>query len=166
MQPLCLNHSSLIVAQPPLSATLTATASSIFLGRLPPSIYSRIFAFPIDKENLGSLADLLVFCLGRRPAEHFASQLVLIQKFAHGLLGARPNHATCARNCKERGGCHFSFIRSRTLFRNSSLITLVLRFLTLSRPRESKTYLKASTNVESVILKGVFFLSSFCIAIF
>jgi hypothetical protein len=31
------------------------------------------FAFPIDKENLGSLADLLVFCPGRRLAEHFAS---------------------------------------------------------------------------------------------
>jgi hypothetical protein len=27
----------------------------------------------------------------------------LVQKFAHGLLGTRPNHATRARNCKERG---------------------------------------------------------------
>lgn len=29
------------------------------------------FAFPIDKENLGRLADLLVFRLDRRLAEHF-----------------------------------------------------------------------------------------------
>lgn len=62
------------------------------------------FALPIDKENLGSLADLLVFRLGRRLAEHFASQLVLVQKLTHGLLGTRPNHATRARDCKKRGG--------------------------------------------------------------
>ena len=67
------------------------------------------FAFPIDKENLGRLPDLLVFCLGRRPAEHFASQLVLIQKFAHGLLGTGPNHATRARNCKKGRERHFFF---------------------------------------------------------
>lgn len=48
MQPLCLNHSSLIVAQPPLSATLTATASSIFLGRLPPSMYSRVLQLSLS----------------------------------------------------------------------------------------------------------------------
>lgn len=34
----------------------------------------------------------------------FATEVVLIQKFAHGLLGTGPNHATRARNCKERGG--------------------------------------------------------------
>lgn len=62
------------------------------------------FAFPIDKENLGSLADLLVFRLSRRLAEHFASQLILVQKFAHGLLRTGPNHATRATNCKEQGG--------------------------------------------------------------
>ncbi|MEE0876021.1 MAG: hypothetical protein UIH18_01870, partial [Fibrobacteraceae bacterium] len=33
----------------------------------------------------------------------FATELVLVQKFAHGLLGTRSNHATHARNCKERG---------------------------------------------------------------
>lgn len=35
---------------------------------------------------------------------NFATELVLVQKFAHGLLGTGPYHATCARNCKEQGG--------------------------------------------------------------
>ncbi len=34
----------------------------------------------------------------------FATELVLVQKLAHGLLGTGPNHATRARNCKEWGG--------------------------------------------------------------
>ena len=43
----------------------------------------------------------------------FASQLVLVQKFAHGLLETRPNHATRARNCKERGGYGNFYILSQ-----------------------------------------------------
>ena len=34
----------------------------------------------------------------------FVTELVLVQKFAHGLLETKPNHATRARNCKEWGG--------------------------------------------------------------
>ena len=33
----------------------------------------------------------------------FATEFVLVQKLAHGLLGTRPNHATRARDCKKRG---------------------------------------------------------------
>lgn len=33
----------------------------------------------------------------------FATELVLVQKFAYGLLGTGPYHATRARNCKKRG---------------------------------------------------------------
>ena len=32
---------------------------------------------------------------------NFATELVLVQKFAHGLLETGPYHATHARNCKE-----------------------------------------------------------------
>ena len=34
----------------------------------------------------------------------FATELVLVQKFTHGLLGTWPNHAMRERDCKERGG--------------------------------------------------------------
>ena len=43
----------------------------------------------------------------------FASPHVLVQKFAHGLLGTRLNHATRARNCKERGGHENFYILSQ-----------------------------------------------------
>ena len=49
--------------------------------------------------RVGIVSDFLVDIFA-----NFATELVLVQKFAHGLLGTRPNHATHARNCKERGG--------------------------------------------------------------
>ena len=48
----------------------------------------------------------------------FITELVLVQKFTHGLLGAKPNHATRARDCKERGGReqYRMFFYLKTLF--------------------------------------------------
>ena len=43
----------------------------------------------------------------------FATELVLVKKLAHGLLGTGPNHATRARNCKERGGYGNFYILSQ-----------------------------------------------------
>ena len=54
------------------------------------------FTFPIDKENLGSLANLLVFCLSRRPKEHFCRSACLGPKVRPWSAGNR------AKSCYAR----------------------------------------------------------------
>lgn len=58
--------------------------------------------------RVGIVSDRLVIIPGEIAAidvfADFATDLVLVQKFAHGLSGTGPYHATRTRDCKERGG--------------------------------------------------------------
>lgn len=71
------------------SITTPSIAAFQFLYYLAPRLLNRV----------GIVSDRLVNIFA-----DFATELVLVQKLAHGLLGTGPNHATRTRNCKERGG--------------------------------------------------------------
>lgn len=121
MRPLCLYHSSLIVAQPPLSATLTATASSIFLGRLPPSIYSRILRSLSTRRTSAALRTCSFSALA--DAWRSILQVNLSWSKSSPMVCWEPGHIMLrARGIVRNGEDIFFPISSNTIFTPSALL--------------------------------------------